>query len=164
MGVPLESELIVARFQTYRADLVQVLGRLSDDLLDWAPAKGMRTVGGQLAEILATEEYLVSRLRGETLQPYTDRYRELATLGSMDAYRQRFRETREDTLCYLASLGEADLAEPVALPPEIFESLHLPVVPRGEVFRSMVQHEWYHVGQLTSYLWMRGDNPYEWEG
>ena len=34
--------------------------------------------------------------------------------------------------------------------------------PISEVLRSIATHESYHTGQLITYLWMRGDNPYEW--
>ena len=30
-----------------------------------------------------------------------------------------------------------------------------------EVLRNIAAHEWYHTGQLVSYLWTRGEDPYK---
>lgn len=162
MDAPTESDIILARFSTYRKDLLDVLSRLTDESLPWAPAPGMRTVAGQLAEIIATEEGLLATLRGEAIEDYDSRYQVLSATPTIAEFRCHLEGVRATTLLYLASLSEADLAELVALPGGSYESLDLPLVPRAEVFRSIVQHEWYHVGQLVSYLWARGDNPYEW--
>ena len=48
-------ELLKARFNLVRRDLNRVLDRLTDELLQWAPREGMRTVGGQLFEIAGKE-------------------------------------------------------------------------------------------------------------
>ncbi len=81
---------------------------------------------------------------------------------SLGNLRHTLMEVRQQTLDYLASLSEIDLAEEVSFDGGWFASLMLPTVPRTEVFVNIADHEWYHVGQLTSYLWMRGDNPYDW--
>jgi uncharacterized damage-inducible protein DinB len=38
----------------------------------------------------------------------------------------------------------------------------LATLPRAELVLNIADHEYYHVGQLTSYPWFRGDNPYHW--
>ena len=69
---------------------------------------------------------------------------------------------REGTLEALASLSDAQLEESIAFTRPWFGTAGLPAAPRAEIFRSIACHEWYHVGQLVSYLWTRGDDPYKW--
>ena len=53
-------ELLKARFAVVRRDLDRVLSRLTDELLTWAPREGMRTVQGQLFEIVGKEVELLT--------------------------------------------------------------------------------------------------------
>ena len=71
-------------------------------------------------------------------------------------------ETRQSTLQYLDSLSEKDLEVPVKFPTDWWEGLGLPELPLHEVLRNIAAHEWYHTGQLVSYLWSNGDDPYKW--
>src|ERR1044071_8168652 len=52
-------QLLKARFNVVRRDLDQVLAQLTDDMLPWAPAEGMRTIRGQLFEIVGKEVELL---------------------------------------------------------------------------------------------------------
>ena len=56
-------QLVEARLKTARYDMGQILPRITPDMLDWAPAPGVRTVSGQLVEVAATELQLITRLR-----------------------------------------------------------------------------------------------------
>lgn len=69
---------------------------------------------------------------------------------------------RKQTFDYLDSLSVEHLAEEVSFDGGWFASLMLPTVPRAEIFLNIADHEWYYVGQLTSYLWALGHNHYEW--
>ena len=69
---------------------------------------------------------------------------------------------RADTLAYIDSLTEDELLEPIACPERWWEALRLTECPISEILRNIAAHEWYHTGQLVSYLWMRGDDPYSW--
>ena len=55
-------QLVGARLQTARHDMGQILPRITPDMLDWAPAPGMRTIAGQLMEIAATELQFITQL------------------------------------------------------------------------------------------------------
>ncbi|MEX2242249.1 MAG: hypothetical protein WD716_00220 [Fimbriimonadaceae bacterium] len=50
---PTLHQLIKARLDIVREDLDEAVARISDDMLPWAPAPGMRTIKGQLEEIAA---------------------------------------------------------------------------------------------------------------
>ena len=70
-------------------------------------------------------------------------------------------EVRRGTLECLEGLTEAELAADVTLP-QWYGAYWLSPGPCGEHFRNIAEHEFYHAGQLMSYLWARGDNPYDW--
>lgn len=154
-----EKTLIAARFHHVRRDLEEVVGRLNDELLPWAPLEGMRTVAGQLVEIAATEFQVISRLRGEPEISFSEAEDAVGDRTSLAHLVSQLRRAREETLTYLAT---ADLAGRAPIPLEWNESMGLPEVPIGEVLRSIAEHEAYHTGQLVSYMWSRGDDPYTW--
>jgi len=154
--------LLKARFEVVRRDLTEVMGRITPEILDWAPAPGMRTTSGQILEILATEIQLIASLKDE---PWITDEAAAQTLGDyrdLEVLKQALTDVRQQTLNYLDSFSEADLAEEIEYGAGWFGSLNLPTFPRAEVFLNIADHEWYHVGQLTSYLWSRGDDPYTW--
>ncbi len=155
-------ELVKGRLALVREDLDEVIGHLSDKLLPWAPTTGMRTVGGQLIEIAATEVQVLTWMRESRQITFQEAENFAGREATLDGLRAVLHDTRAQTLSYFDSLSESDLEKPVPFPDRWFESLRLPFAPRSEAFRSIAQHEWYHVGQLVSYLWSRGDDPYKW--
>jgi len=157
-----ERTLIVARLNTVRRDLEEVVGRLDDEMMPWAPRGGMRGIGDQLVEILGTEIQNIAKLKGEAVPTWEEIDASIADPLSLSYLRKRLEETRRETLCYIESVSEAGLKAVAPIPPEWFEAMGLPEVPVGEVLRWIAQHEWYHTGQLISYLWFRGDDPYNW--
>ena len=79
--------------------------------MDWAPAEGMRTVAGQLVEIISVEAPLVPRLKeGRQLSdPEVD-----AIIGdqhNLENLRRALIDVRRDTLDYLDSLTDEQLSE-----------------------------------------------------
>lgn len=130
--------------------------------MDWAPAAGMRTVSGQIVEIAATELQLIARLKDGRAISDEAAAGIIGDCTDPDNLRRALVAFRQQTLGYLDSLSETDLAEEIPFDGGWFASLMLPTVPRAEVFLNIADHEWYHVGQLTSYFWARGENPYDW--
>jgi uncharacterized damage-inducible protein DinB len=152
--------LLKARLSAVRKDFMDVIQSIGPDDLTWSPAVGMRTVSGQLVEIIITEIQLLSRLRDDK---WIDDPTAIASLGdttNLDNFIQWAGQVRQETLAHLESLSEAELAAEIAFDAGWFGSLGLSLIPRAEVFLNIADHEWYHVGQLTSYLWARGVNPY----
>ena len=152
-----------ARFSLVRSDLDEVIARLSDDDLSFAPREGMRTIGGQLAEIAGTEIQVLGYLRDGKHIPWEESNDFGERARSLEGMKAALNEVRQATLDYLDSLTEEQLERPIPMPKGWFESLESDAVPPSEVFRSIAQHEWYHVGQLVSYQWYRGDDPYKWQ-
>ena len=101
--------------------------------------------------------YTIAQLKEGRWIPDEDAKPLLGDNDSLAQLKQALQQVREETLAYLDSLSEDDLDEFVKV-----RTQGLPAVPRAEVFRTIASHENYHLGQLISYLWARGDNPYEW--
>jgi len=152
--------LIKARLATVRRDLEESLGRLTADMMGWAPEERMRTVAGQLVEIVSTEMQLMTLLREDRWITDAEARTIIGDCDDLLNLRRAVDGVRKETLAYLSLLSEAELAEEVEFGGGWFGSLGLSTIPRAEVFVNVADHEWYHVGQLTSYRWARGINPY----
>ena len=158
-----ESYLIRASLKSTRAELAEVFPHLTDDILDWSPTPGMRTIKGQIVEILGTEESIVARLMGKPRRPFSEVEADFVVLERTSDFIGKLAEVRAVTLCFLDSLSCEQLDLPVDLPDDYRSYLDLDVVPVSEMLRFLVRHESYHTGQLVSYLWARGNDPYTWD-
>jgi uncharacterized damage-inducible protein DinB len=152
---------LLKRLELVRADLLEAMGRLSDADLPWAPTEGMRTVDGLFREIAGTEVALLDALQGKKARSFgAIEKRFLAT--TVEEWRGVLAGVRAETVAFIEARSEEELEAPVRLPKGWPESLGLDEVPTSEPLRTLAAHEWYHTGQLVSYLWSRGDDPYEW--
>ena len=161
MTNPTLHDLLKGRLNIVRQDLNEAVARLKDEDLPYAPAKGMRTISGQLNEIIATEFQIQDLLQETTQKPF-QQLDQAAQSTSVEEYKTKLHQTRQSTLDFFDSLTEQDLDKLLPVPQGWFESLTLPAVPKSEILRSLAAHEWYHTAQITSYLWTKGDNPYNW--
>jgi len=150
------------RLELVREDLEQAISRIGEDMLGWAPREGMRTIRGQLLEIAATERQNLAWLQERKQLSFQEAEDFGGLENSLDGLKQALRDTRKETLDLIEGKSENELRAPIPMPERWFESLKLPEVPLEEVIRSIAAHEWYHTGQLVSYLWARGDDPYKW--
>ena len=154
-------ELLKARFAMVRQDLEGVLARLSDADMSWAPREGMRTVSGQFVEIAIKEKEVLTWIRrGEWVDEDAEAFEEQNS--TIQVMRATLNSIRVETLAYIDSLSESELQEPISSPERWWEALRLTECPRSEILRNVAAHEWYHTGQLVSYLWMRGEDPESW--
>ena len=156
-----QRDILRGRLAYARGWLDSVVPRLTPEMLAWAPGEGMRTISGQLVEIISVEASLVPVLR-DGVEPSEDEI--AAIIGDptgLDGLKRALVEVRGGTLAHLETLGEAELAEEVILP-QWYGAYWPKPCPRGEHFRNVAEHEFYHAGQLISYLWARGDDPYGW--
>ncbi len=155
-------ELVEARLIFVRNELLEVLKRLDPSMTTWAPAEGMRTIGGQIFEIAASELQVVLVLKEGRFISDEDVSERVGGKEDLPRLLDFLDKVRQETLTYLQGLSDEDLDVEITLP-GWHEAIGLPSVPRSEVFRGIAQHEGYHTGQLVSYLWARGDNPYKWD-
>jgi uncharacterized damage-inducible protein DinB len=155
--------LIRANLSSVRKELSEVFPHLTDDLLDWAPTDAMRTIQGQLVEIMATEQNAYERLSGLPRRPYEEVEAPFWEIKSVSGLIEKLTEIRNQTLRLLDSIDDGALNAPAETSTDFADWLELHPVPVSEVFRFLARHESYHCGQLVSYLWARGNNPYDWE-
>jgi len=153
--------MVLLRLAETRKELNDVVNHLEPSLMTWAPREGMRTIAGQLIEIAGSELQVVEWLQNACMVSDEEVLARIETTEDLDRLKEFLAEVRAQSLAYLEGLSDAELAEAVPIP-RWHESLGLPTVPRGEIFIGVCQHESYHMGQLVSYLWARGDDPYEW--
>lgn len=155
-------DLLTARFAIVRRDLDRTLAHLTEEMFDWAPREGMRTVGGLLFEIAGKEVELLQYAKAGGREEWVEVENYGGREKTLEGMKDVLTEARQSTLAYLDSLSDQNLEMPVKFPTDWWEGLGLAELPLHEVFRSIVMHEWYHTGQLISYLWSRADDPYTW--
>lgn len=151
-------DLLKARFAMVRKDFDQAFGRIKDADLTWAPSPGMPTIGDLLFEISRKEIEAQAWLR-TGLWPDDE---EGETPATVAGWRALFDSVRATTYAYIDSHSEEDMEANVSNPEGWWEALRIPECPKSEIFRNIAAHEWYHTAQLTTYLWIRGDNPNAW--
>lgn len=159
---PTLHDLLKGRFAIVRKDLDEIISRLADTDLDWAPGPGMRTVRGQLIEIAATERQILTWVRDHRQMPIEEAETFESDTTTLAGLGDALSKVRTDTLAYIDGQSQDELQALQSFPPGWWEALGLAEVPKSEALRSIAAHEWYHTGQLVSYLWARGDNPYSW--
>src|SRR5688572_20884550 len=98
-----------ARLQLVRNDLEGVMGRLQEADIPFAPSDGMRTIGGQLAEIAGTETQIMAWLRDGKTIPWEEANNFYERGASLAGMREALTEIRAETLRYLDSLSEEQL-------------------------------------------------------
>lgn len=154
-------EYLVARLAMTRSDLTEILELLTDGDTLWKPRDSMKSVGDLLLEIARKDMEIIGWLKNgawpdDEPDPFDAR---TATLGEM---RNGLSTTRSQTLEYIAELSDEQLEEVLLLPERWWEGLRLHHCPRSEMIRNISAHEWYHTGQLVTYLWAQGRNPCTW--
>ncbi|MGV3613807.1 MAG: DinB family protein [Fimbriimonas sp.] len=159
---PTCKQLLVARLAFIRRDLEEVLRHLSDDQLGYAPGRGVRPTYDQFLEIGMNEVMALALLRdGQTLT-HAEAEARLSHEPTVASYRKMLTDVRAETVAYIEALTEADLAQPVEASNPWYASFGLESVPQYDALTSIAVHEGYHVGQLITYAWARGDDPYQW--
>lgn len=154
-------ELLKARFACARQDLESVLDKLDDSDLPWLPREGMRTIAGQLLEIANKEKETLGWVQTGTWPDDEPDAFEIQS-ATLEDIRATLAMLRQETYAYIDSLSSPQLEQIIPNPDHWNEALRITDCPLSEVLRSIATHELYHTGQLIIYLWMRGDNPYEW--
>lgn len=158
-----QTDLIRASLNSTRTELAEVFPHLSDEILGSAPAPGMRTFQGQLVEIIGTEISIGEGLMGKPKRAYSEIEQELWELRTVGELTAKLTEVRSSTLLFLSSLTEGQLDATTEVSAGFANYLELESVTIGEMLRFIVRHEAYHTGQLVSYLWARGNDPYTWD-
>ena len=156
-------DLVRSNFSSVRKSLDEVIAHLEDEMLYWAPRPEMHSIHRVLMDILTTEVSIVERLQGVPRRSDEELDAPYLPIKTVDGMAEMLELVRAGTLTYLSSLSESDLGAPAKISQAFQQELDLTPAPVSEVLRYIARHEYYHTAQLISYLWTRGDDPYEWE-
>jgi hypothetical protein len=159
---PTLKQLILARLAFVRRDLEEVFRHLNEENLDYAPGPGVRPTFDQFLEIGMNEVMALALLRDGKTLTHAEGEAQLSYELTVASYRKMLADVRAETVAYIESLSEEDLAEPVEASNPWYASFGMKAVPRYDALTSIALHEAYHVAQLITYAWARGDDPYEW--
>jgi hypothetical protein len=142
--------------------LAEEVRRIKPEELDWTPAPEMKSSRALLQEIGTMERICVAWLTDHKVLNWQDVWDSLDR-GSTEpgALLSALEDVREKTLQYLGGCNEERLQTPVPLPEEWHGYFDGPSVEPEEMLRWVSRHEYYHLGQLITYRWILGDNPYK---
>ncbi|AIE87672.1 DinB family protein [Fimbriimonas ginsengisoli] len=162
IAAPSRKQLLLARLSFVRRELNEILRHLRDDQLSYAPGAGVRPTFDQFLEIGMNEVMAVALLRDGKTLTHAEAEAQLSHEPTVASYRKMLEDVRADTVAYIETLSEEDLAEPVEASNPWYASFGMKAVPRYDALTSVALHESYHVAQLITYAWARGDDPYDW--
>lgn len=145
-----------------RAELMEEASRIPPDKLDWAPAAGMKPYRDLLLESAVMEMESLQLMREGGIPDWDTLWRTIADeCPSLTTLLSKLTEIRVDTLNLLNGMGENGLQCALPSPQSWNEFFGGPTVEREELFRWIARHEYYHLGQIIAYHWIRGDDPYK---
>ena len=152
------SERLLHNLQDVRRELTETVSPIPDDELGWAPAEDMKSYRALLQEIgcmerictrwLATGDFLEWDMPGHV------------PANSTQSALQDLSTIRAETKAYLETVDESTLQTAVPVPAEWQQYWGNEIEPE-EVIRWIAQHEYYHLGQIITYRWSQGHNPYQ---
>jgi uncharacterized damage-inducible protein DinB len=142
-----------------RRELIAVVRKFPPEEMDGTPAPGMKSCKALLLEIGAMEAL---NRRWVSHQEMLDWQAVWETLegDSVEAVLAALDRVRAETLVYLDNVTEDQLQTPIPLP-EVWRQFFdgAAQIEPEELLRWIIRHEYYHLGQLVTYRWMRGDSP-----
>ena len=152
----LEKELVETR-----AELAKEILELRPEDLGWAPKEGMKTYQALLQEIGTMEQLCTRWLTQKVMLSWPEVDASLAAAASDPASILRALEAiRAETLQYLRDCTEESLETPIEVAPDWHQYMGAELEPE-EFVRWISRHEYYHLGQIISYRWIQGNNPYK---
>ena len=142
-----------------RAQLLQTVQTLTPDELDWSPRLdlNMKSFKQILQEIGTMEKVTCHMAQHHEELDWNVAWQSLDKNDSAELL-AALTAIRAETLAFLDGCTEAQMQTPLPLTPEWQGYFHAPVVEPEELLRWIVRHEYYHLGQLVTYQWQRGNN------
>ncbi len=141
-----------------RKELRETVAPMDGGELDEVPGEGMRSARAVLQEVGAMEAVCMSvLLTGQEgdWQAASERI----TGDSGDALLAALDDLRRETLDYVARADESKLQTPAPLPESWFGYFDSADIAPEDMIRWIARHEYYHLGQLVIYRWLKGHSP-----
>jgi uncharacterized damage-inducible protein DinB len=154
------AERLIKELNETRNELANETKGLQPEDLSWAPKPDMKTYGALLQEIGAMEQLCIRWLTQRAMLDWHEVEKSLAAATDPAALLRSLEEIRAETLKYLRDSSEETLETPI----EVAEDWHKymgPELEPEEFVRWISRHEYYHLGQIISYRWIQGNNPFK---
>lgn len=158
MGRPYKDRLLYD-LNEVRKELSEEVAKLKPEEFNYAPKEDMKSCKALLQEIGTMEKICITwvtkqqMLEWDTAASWTgdDANAIIADLSAI----------RGETLAYLAASTEGSLQAGAPVPDVWKQYMPFEAIEPEEMIRWVTRHEYYHLGQLISYRWILGDNPYK---
>jgi len=146
----------ITNLKEIRDELIDITASISPEEFNWEPRPGMKSAQKLLTEIAAGEIWLNNFLENpEKKLSWDDAFKQVKS-DNLEIIMKELSILREKTIQLFKSIPEEDLLKEYELsgyPDQKFSP--------EEAMRYMIQHEYYHLGQLIYNRWMLGYNPYK---
>ena len=153
------SQRLLRDLQDIRNELGEIVRELKPEEFDWHPRPDMKSPKDLLQEIGSMEKICMNVASGG---PKLEWERAVSWSGTdQNAIWKDLEAIRAETVRYLQSISEELLQKPMRLPETWHQYFGGPTVEPEELVRWVARHEYYHVGQLITYRWLLGYNPYK---
>ncbi len=144
-----------------RDELRDSILKFTPDQLDWAPKSGMKSVRAMLAEVCAMEEMSIGWAANQKEEDWMAIEERFKSVKSPQEAIELLDAARAKTIQYLERDHADDLQNPIPLLESWHQYFNVTEIEPEELVRWVVRHEYYHLGQLISYLWFLGHDPYK---
>ena len=141
-----------------RAELAQVVREIPPEAFDRAPAPGGPDLKSpqQILQEIGTMEEVSRRWAARQEMPDWNAVCQSLDGDTAEAVLSGLDRVRRDTLAYLEACTEEQLQTPIPLPESWYEYFGGATrVEPEELIRWVAKHEYYHLGQLNTYSFLR---------
>jgi uncharacterized damage-inducible protein DinB len=160
-------ERLLIDLREIRKALVSEVSRVTPEEFDTAPGEGMKSYKALLREIGIEEKetitWIVRRVLPNFKAPEWDSaWGDMPWTGEdLESALRDIATIRVETVQYLENASEEELETPIPLPEPWKEYFSLNEMEPEQLIQLVARHEYYHLGQIVTYRWLAGDNPYE---
>ena len=151
-------ERLLHDLKEIRDELVGEINRVKPEEFDVAPAEGAKSYKALLQEIATMEKLCAGWVSTGSMPDWETA---IAWSGNdIPSILADIEKVRAETTAYLEEVDEAGLQTPKRLPEDWWQYFPVKDIEPEEMIRWVIRHEYYHLGQIITYRWLAGDNPY----
>jgi uncharacterized damage-inducible protein DinB len=153
------SQRLLWELEDIRQELVDIVRKLKPEEFDWHPRPDMKSPKDLLQEIGTMERVCMTVAAG---RPKPD-WEKAVTWSGNDAGTtlKDLEKIRAETVSFLKPATDEQLVRSIPVPESWRQYFKEPTVEPEELVRWVARHEYYHLGQLITYRWLLGYNPYK---
>jgi uncharacterized damage-inducible protein DinB len=153
------AERLSFELRQVRNELLHELSQIDESDLDYAPAPSMKTYRDlihEIAWIAAESTIVITESRIPTEQEAMDKINK----SSLSALKEGLHIWHEKLLGHLSTATDESLKKTHRFESGWAKFFGTTDVELEELIRWIARHEYYHLGQIITYGWIQGRNPY----